>query len=141
MLTICFVRRMSPPWWEGDRKVTHGKYRHSINSTTRNIFKHFRMLLPKWIGMYATFPFDSIFSLVINVATSFTQCPTNQSLPDCCCSIWSFKSSYPTTCCWSWPWGVTKQLIYFPLLFLKFNNDNMVIAPMQVIVVTDFVCL
>jgi hypothetical protein len=65
-----------------------------------------------------------VFSLFINVVaeelTSFMQCPTNQSLPDCCCSIWSFKSCHSTTCCWSWPWGITNQL-YFHLLFLRFR--------------------
>lgn len=33
----------------------HGKYRPSIITTTRNIFKHFRMLLTKWIGIHAIF--------------------------------------------------------------------------------------
>jgi len=34
----------------------HGKYRPSIITTTRNIFKHFRMLPTRWIGMHAMFP-------------------------------------------------------------------------------------
>jgi len=40
-------RENEPTLMGRGQKVTHGKYRHSINSTTRNIFKHFRMLLTK----------------------------------------------------------------------------------------------